>query len=57
MDAIVVEKASGLPRVFGGDQLDLLEDANGPQSDVLEVADGGGHNVERRHDPVLPIGL
>ena len=40
------KKLAGMPGILGGDQVHLLEDADGPEGDVLQVADGGGDDVK-----------
>ncbi len=47
-DAVVVQQLLGLPSVFTGDHVSFLEHADGPQRDVLEVADGRCHQVKSR---------
>ena len=47
-DAVVVEQLLGLPRIFAGDHIYFLQDSHSPQSDVLQIADGRAHQVERR---------
>jgi len=46
MNSEVVEQFAGVTGVLGGDQVDLLEDPQGAEGDVLEVADRGGDDVE-----------
>ena len=46
-DAIVVTKFSGLPSIFGRDQIDGVQDPNSPIGNVFEVADRGGDKIER----------
>ncbi len=41
-DLVVSEQLAGGAGVFGGDEADLAEEPQRPQSDVFEVADGGG---------------
>jgi hypothetical protein len=49
-DLIVREEFGGSPRVFGGNQIDLLEGPECSEREVLKVADWGGHDEERaRH--------
>ena len=43
---VVVEKLLGVARVFAGDLVDFLEDAQGPQGDVFEIADGRANEVQ-----------
>ena len=45
-DLKVVEEFLRLARVFAGDLVGLAQDAKGAQGDVLEVADGGGDEIE-----------
>ena len=45
-DFEVVEELLGLAGVFAGDAVDLLQDVEGAEGDVAEVADGGGDEVE-----------
>ena len=46
LDLKVVEKAQGIARVLGGDEIDLTEGAKDALGDVAEVADRGGAEVE-----------
>ncbi len=45
-DLEVVEQLLRLARVFAGDAVGALEDVEGAQGDVAQVADGGGDEVE-----------
>ena len=38
-DAIVVTKFSGLPSIFGRDQIDGFQDPNSPIGNVFEITD------------------
>jgi hypothetical protein len=42
----MAEELQSLACVLAGDQIDFFEDAEGAQSDVFQVADGGGDEVE-----------
>ncbi|EKD34791.1 MAG: hypothetical protein ACD_75C02184G0001 [uncultured bacterium] len=43
-DPEVGEELPGVPGVLGSDEIDLLEDPQGPQGNVFEIADRGGHD-------------
>ena len=45
-NAIVVEEYLATAGIFGGDQIDLLQHANRPKSDIFEVAIGCGNNIK-----------
>jgi hypothetical protein len=45
-DVEVIEELLSLASVFTGDAVSLAEDAEGAESDVFQVADGGGNQVE-----------
>lgn len=45
-DFVVVEKLLGVARVLAGDLVDFLEDAQGPQGDVFEIANGRANEVQ-----------
>lgn len=45
-DGVVVEKLGGGARVFTGDAIGLAQDSKGSEGDVLQVADGGGYEVQ-----------
>jgi len=48
VDSVVREQLLRLARVLAGDQVNLLEHAQGAQGDVLEIADWRGDKVEGR---------
>jgi hypothetical protein len=52
-DAEVVEKLLGLARVLAGDAIGGAQDAEGAEGDVLEVADGGGDEIEARGEALV----
>jgi len=43
---VVAEKLLGVARVFAGDLVDFLEDAQGAEGDVLQIADGRANKVQ-----------
>ncbi len=45
-DGEVVEEFLGLAGIFAGDAVGVLEDFEGAESDVAEIADGRGDEVE-----------
>jgi hypothetical protein len=45
-DLEVVEEFLGLAGVFAGDAVGGAQDAEGSEGEVLEVADGGGDEIE-----------
>jgi hypothetical protein len=49
----MAEELESLACVLAGDQIDLFEDAEGAQSDVFEVADGRGDQVEGRASDLI----
>jgi hypothetical protein len=53
MDVVSAKERAGDAGVFGGDQWHLLEDAQGAQGDVFEIADGRGHHVQGPHGGVV----
>ena len=46
-NAVVGEESSGMPRVLGDDDVDFAEHRPRPLSEIGEVSDGGGDDVER----------
>src|SRR5687767_9728094 len=53
-DRVAGQEFGGRSRVLAGDRVNLRQDLERPQRDVLEVADGRGHDVESsRHGPML----
>jgi hypothetical protein len=44
---VVVQQAGRSPCVFGGDDIDLAQDAHGPECYVFEITDGGRDHVQR----------
>ncbi len=46
-DPEVAQKLAGVAGVLRGDEVHLFQHPQGPQGDVLQVADGGGDDVER----------
>lgn len=46
-DIEMFQEQAGVAGVLSGDTMTVLEDAEGPCGDVLQVADGGGDEVER----------
>ena len=46
MDVVVIEELQGVAGIFAGDLVHFLEDAQGAECDVLEIANGSGHEVE-----------
>ena len=46
-DAVGAEQHGRAARVLAGDERHLAQDADGPQRDVLEVPQRGGHDVQR----------
>ena len=46
-DAEVAQELPGVAGVFRGDEVHLFQHPEGPQGDVLQVADGRGDDVER----------
>src|SRR5579862_3006597 len=49
-DAVMIQQFLGLARVFACDHINFFEHANGAKSNVLEIADGCGDQIERRTD-------
>ena len=49
----MAEQLESLARILAGDQVDFFEDAKGAQSDVFEVADGRGDQVEGRASDLI----
>src|SRR5581483_1453353 len=47
-DAVMVQQFLGLPRVLAGDEIDFFQYAQRAQRDVLKVADGSSHEIQRR---------
>ncbi len=45
-NVVVLEEFRGLPSVFASDSGSLTKDAEGTESNVFEVADGGGYDEE-----------
>src|SRR3979411_727384 len=45
-DAVVVKQLLGLPGVFAGDYIHLLEYTYGPQRDVLQISDWRGDEIK-----------
>ncbi len=43
---VVVEEFLGVARVFAGNLINFLEDADGAKGDVFEIADGGAGEVQ-----------
>ena len=57
-DAEMAKQNAGSARIFRSDELDLLQDLDGPKGDVVEVADGRRDDVENalrvaRHPAIL----
>ena len=46
VNVVVIQKLQGVARIFAGDVVHLLEDAEGAEGDVLQVADGRGYQIE-----------
>ena len=46
-DAEMFEQLAGMPRVLGGDDVTLAQDAERAERDVLEVANRRGDEVKR----------
>jgi hypothetical protein len=46
-DIVAMQENRGMARVFSRDQVNFLEDPDGPESDVFEVPDRGRNDVER----------
>ncbi len=42
----MVEQFAGMARVFAGDQVDFAEDAEGAESNILQVADRRGNDIK-----------
>ena len=45
-DAVMVQELFAVPGILGGNQVHLLQDPQGPEGDVLQIADGRGDDVE-----------
>ena len=43
----VAQELAGVAGIFRGDEVRLFQHPKGPEGDVLQVADGGGDDVER----------
>ena len=43
---MVSEEDPGAAGVLGGDEVDFFQDSKGPEGEVLQVADGGRHDIE-----------
>ena len=50
VNVVTREELSRGASVLGGDEAGLAQDAQGPEGHVLQVADGGGDDVEGAHD-------
>ena len=46
MNFEMIEQLQGVPRIFAGDLVDFLQNAQRAQRDVFQIADGRGHEVE-----------
>ena len=57
VDVVGAEEGARDARVLGGDQRHLLQDAQGAQGDVFEIADGRGHDVQRPHAVLVAFGI
>ena len=47
-DAVMLQQGTGRAGVFGQDQINITQEAQGPLGDVFSVTDGGGDEVEQR---------
>src|SRR5690606_7769555 len=58
VDVVVGQELPGDTGVLGGDKVHLFQHPEGPQGDILQVADGGPHHVKAPrftgHGPALP---
>ena len=45
-DTVMAQELPGVPGVLRGDEVRLFQDPKAPEGDVLQVADGGGDDVE-----------
>ena len=53
-DAVMVQEFSGVPRVFAGNDVNFAQHSQRAMSDVFQVANGRGNDVERsRHAAIL----
>ena len=47
-DAVMIQELLSLASIFACDHISLLQHTDCTQSDVFEIADGRGHEVESR---------
>ena len=50
----VCEQFAGHARIFGGDEADILQDAQGARTQVFQVADRGGDEIKGAHATIKP---
>ncbi len=53
MNVEVTKKISGNARIFRGDQLHVVQEAQRACADIFEVADRSRNEIQRSHIPIV----
>lgn len=55
IDLVMIEQNGGSAGVFAQHYISRLDDLNGPEGYIGQVADGGWNNVEHKASPSFPL--